>query len=220
MPCIHVTQPPEPLLITTLSTAHVEGEFAKLVSQRIKSINSQFRRKMESGRIDTIIRSCCDQFRQQILPEFRNLDDQGWTVNYDVPQGESASLQGRLTFSNQEIRMCFAPSIQMLRQMLHSAVEELRESVLYGKMASVGLSLSLILFDNSKPLLSYCSTLTVHEKHVLVAGAYAKSNFLTASLREALEDARRPTELGAVLLQMGGGEDVYALGALSHAKSC
>ncbi|KAK3374305.1 hypothetical protein B0T24DRAFT_577253 [Lasiosphaeria ovina] len=163
--------------------------FAKLATQQVKLMNSQFRHKMEQSQVDGIIKSCCDHFWRLIFPGFCN-DGRVWEVDYDALQSDFTVWHGRLKFANGDIRACFGPSIMLLRKMITETVGRIRD--LHGMLPS----------------------------HVLLAGTYANSSFLTANIRNALEDCRSANERGVSLLQAPEGENVCALGALYHAKSC
>ncbi|KAK3367969.1 hypothetical protein B0H63DRAFT_405141, partial [Podospora didyma] len=171
--------------------ALVQAKFAKLVTNPVKLMNNQFRHKMEQNQVDRIIKSCCDHFRRLVFPGFCN-DGRDWEVNYEALQPDTTLtvLHGRLKFSNDDILACFEPSVMVLRKMISESVGRIRN--LHDGLPS----------------------------HVLMAGTYANSSYLTATIRDALEDCRFANERGVSLLQAPEGEDVCALGALYHAKSC
>jgi len=108
--------------------ALVHAKFSKLATQRVKLLGSQFRQRMEQRRVDDIVRSCGDQFRQCIFSGFRD-DGRAWEVDYDAVERDSTV---RLKFGNDEIRNCFTPSVTVLRKMLTGSVERVR--YLHGAM--------------------------------------------------------------------------------------
>ncbi|KAL2024861.1 hypothetical protein VTK56DRAFT_3560 [Thermocarpiscus australiensis] len=171
-------------------TGHVVGAFTELVSQRIGSINSQLKHKMEQATVDDIVKACCHQFHRMILPDFHN-NGRPWIVDYETPRDFTAFKHGRFEFSNDEILACFTPSVGMISKMMTSSVDRIRE--LHGTPPSH------ILLAGSYSKSSF-----------LVASLWTA---LESSSR--LANHAPPS-----LLQAPDSESVYVLGALSHARGC
>ncbi|KAH7160376.1 hypothetical protein B0J13DRAFT_493970 [Dactylonectria estremocensis] len=96
---------------------HAQAEFAKLVEQQLKLTVRQLRRRIDTSTVENIMKSCCNQFQQRILPGFDN-DGIEWTVSFEMPHGIPGFQHGQLEFTNKQILQCFTPGVAMITKML------------------------------------------------------------------------------------------------------
>jgi hypothetical protein len=96
-----------------------------LVSRKIGRMNNQFKHKMPQATVDEIVKRCCRQWHQRILPEFQD-NGQPWIVDYEMPAGFTAFKHGLVDFGSDEILSCFAPSANLIKKMLLCSVRRMR----------------------------------------------------------------------------------------------
>lgn len=115
------------------SSLHAEMEFAKIALNRLTGIMTRFKLKFTETIIETMIKSCREQFRKRILPFFIN-DGRDWVVEVDIPQGFPGAEERRLEFKNGMVLECFQPSMRSIRKMLIASILHLYDT---GYVASV-----------------------------------------------------------------------------------
>ncbi|KAK1957301.1 hypothetical protein LY78DRAFT_647987 [Colletotrichum sublineola] len=95
---------------------HAQAAFAKLVIDQLRLYERDLSRKFDAAAMHDIVQSCCDQFRERILPGFDS-DGKDWTVEFEIPSAIPGFQHGRLKFANSEIMRCFMESVSMIRKM-------------------------------------------------------------------------------------------------------
>ncbi|KAK2058715.1 hypothetical protein LY76DRAFT_592996 [Colletotrichum caudatum] len=128
---------------------HAQAKFANLVIDQLRLYERELSRKFDAAKIHDIVQSCCDQFRDRILPGFDS-DGKDWTVEFEIPSAIPGFQHGRLKFANSEIMRCFMESVSMIRKMLANTLSNL---------SSTEVSVTHILlagsYSTSKYLLSH-----------------------------------------------------------------
>ncbi|OBR15070.1 Hsp70 family protein [Colletotrichum higginsianum IMI 349063] len=103
---------------------HAQAQFAKLVIDQLRIYERELSRKFDAAAIHEIVKSCCDQFNDKILPGFDS-DGKDWTVEFEIPSAIPGFQHGRLKFANSEIMRCFMQSVSMIQKMLADTVTQL-----------------------------------------------------------------------------------------------
>lgn len=101
---------------------------------RLTDIMTRFKIKFTKTTIDTMIESCREHFRNQILPFFIN-DGRNWVVDINIPH---RFLNSILEFSNETVLQCFQPSMRSIRKMAIASILQLYDK---GYLATVSCSL-------------------------------------------------------------------------------
>ncbi len=115
------------------SSLHAELEFAKIALSQLTDIMARFKVKFTAASIESMIQSCREYFRKQILPLFIN-DGRKWVAEVAIPQGIPGAEQGRLEFSNEMVLECFQPSMRSIRKMMITSILKLYDA---GSLPSV-----------------------------------------------------------------------------------
>ncbi|KAK2041417.1 hypothetical protein LZ31DRAFT_472411 [Colletotrichum somersetense] len=135
---------------------HAQAKFANLVIDQLKLYERELSRKFDAAKIHDIVQSCCEQFRDRILPGFDS-DGKDWTVEFEIPSAIPGFQHGRLKFANSEIMRCFMESVSMIRKMLANTLSNLPRTEV-----SVTHILLAGSYSKSKYLLSHLD-ITVNE---------------------------------------------------------
>ena len=110
-------------------------EFAKIALSRLTDIMTRFKVKLTEATIETMVQSCREQFRKQILPFFIN-DGRKWVVEVGIPQGFPGVEERRLEFSDEIVLECFQPSMRSIRKLVIASILNLYYA---GSLASVSV---------------------------------------------------------------------------------
>jgi hypothetical protein len=73
-----------------------------------------------------MVRQCCREWHQRILPEFSN-NGHSWPVIYNLPDGSAAVESGLLDFENDEILSCLAPTVSLIQKIAVRSVWRMRD---------------------------------------------------------------------------------------------